>query len=1159
MTRRDGEPTVPTIGILTALPKECAAVLAMLENNRRAHCDDFYLGEVASDAGSHHVAVGLLLDMGNNSAAVAATRMLREFPSIEDIIMCGIAGGVPQRGDVERDIRLGDIVVSDRGGVVQYDLVKEHSNGSKEHRHPPRPPSARLLRAVRHLLVEEEGGKRHWEEYLALGAKLTSGLRPADNLDARGNVIEYPLEPSRRAGVPRVFHGKVAASNTLLKNPQHRDYLGDTFGVKCVEMEGSGIADAAWSEGVGYLVVRGICDYCDEHKGDHWHGAAAVAAAAYVRALLASMRPAPLEGSRAVRLGIAAADSNKTATSTVGRITAAAGETMQTADGRAPRTIDPTGNNRSPLYNVPHRAVREFVGRDQDLEKLRAALLKGGPVAVSASLEGLPGVGKTELALQMVARLSAEGRFPGGIFWFDAESTDLTSTWGGTIADDLEIDAGPVLERAKTAMQRVRKGGPALIVLDNVTGWTGDAKPMPLPTSANVSLLVTTRQLALGGRQAFEHLSIECLDPEAAERLLKIVAGRDLGNAKDLAELIHYLDGHTLAVELAGAFLGATPECSPDQYLVRLRAGEKLGDKVSLQVRYAQTVDHALLAIWERLDANARSAWLILGEMAQADATLGILEACGVGEDERRVLRGFHLLMGDGQRWRMHRLVREYGARAGSPEERARARLRFVNGCLVRAQSIDFSTGYRIYVNEGPHLQRAIESLASGPSIGSREHIALLDRTGTAANSAGDFARAKRLLEQALTYALRSFGEGHSSVAACRANLALVLKVLGDFPQAQKLLKQALDSNLKTLGEGHLDVAGNRVNLAGVLKDLGDFTGAKILLDQALESYLKNFGEDHPSVATCRANLALVLQILGDLPQAKHLLEQVLDFAQRTLAKDDPIVATRRANLALVLQDLGDLPQAKCLLELALDSSRQSLGEDHPTVASYRSNLARVLQSLGDLPHAKHLLELALASNLKVFSEEHHSVATCRANLALVFQSLGELPQAKNLLEVALASAIKSLGEDYPDVAARRINLACVLRDLGDLPQAKHHLERALASYVKILGESHLSVASCRANLALVLLELGDLPQAKHLLELTLTAYLENLGEAHPRVVDTRSNLARLLWELGDLTQARVILKQGLASALATLGENHPAVATYRSHLATLAESSRQF
>lgn len=284
-----------TIGIVTALPKERAALKLMLENpvewlapgkgtGRR-----FLLGEIPSvHGGKHVVAVALMSDMGNNQSAITASKMAT-LPDIRHIIMSGIAGGVPRPGKPEHDVRLGDIVVSDRNGVVQYDLVKERPDGTNEHRYPPRPPGAELLDAVRHLQAEEETFARPWEAHLGRGEGMKKGTRPADNINAKGDPIEYPADPERMPGKPRVFHGTIAAANTLLKNPVLRDHLGEKFGVKAVEMEGSGVADATWTDGAGYLVVRGICDYCDGEKGDEWQGAAAVAAAAYVRALIASM------------------------------------------------------------------------------------------------------------------------------------------------------------------------------------------------------------------------------------------------------------------------------------------------------------------------------------------------------------------------------------------------------------------------------------------------------------------------------------------------------------------------------------------------------------------------------------------------------------------------------------------------------------------------------------------------------------------------------------------------------------------------------------------------------------------------------------------------------------------------------------------------------
>ncbi len=54
-------------------------------------------------------------------------------------------------------------------------------------------------------------------------------------------------------------------------------------------MEGSGIADASRASEIGYMVIRGICDYADQSKSDTWQQYAAVVASAYTRALLESM------------------------------------------------------------------------------------------------------------------------------------------------------------------------------------------------------------------------------------------------------------------------------------------------------------------------------------------------------------------------------------------------------------------------------------------------------------------------------------------------------------------------------------------------------------------------------------------------------------------------------------------------------------------------------------------------------------------------------------------------------------------------------------------------------------------------------------------------------------------------------------------------------
>src|SRR4051794_12125756 len=91
-------------------------------------------------------------------------------------------------------------------------------------------------------------------------------------LDDDGEPIEHPepVEP-----LPRVIQGPIGSANVVQGDFKKRDRLRDELKIKAFEMEGSGIADATWEFGtVGYLDIRGICDYCDHRtkpfQTDNW-------------------------------------------------------------------------------------------------------------------------------------------------------------------------------------------------------------------------------------------------------------------------------------------------------------------------------------------------------------------------------------------------------------------------------------------------------------------------------------------------------------------------------------------------------------------------------------------------------------------------------------------------------------------------------------------------------------------------------------------------------------------------------------------------------------------------------------------------------------------------------------------------------------------------
>jgi len=294
-----GRNTTYTIGIITALEKEYAAVKALLKDCKAEEKQGYgagrrYVGgKISSILGGEHNVILALADMGNNVAATRATLLLNHFPTIETVLMVGIAGGVPSPKKPEDHVRLGDVVISNKRGVVQYDMIK-----LEEIRACPIPPSAEMIESVRLLGVEALLGNQPWNTHIESSLRSIGSERPADTTDILFDSnnpemkIEHPVDPKRTGGLPRIFLGPIASANELLKDPVKRDLLRDHFGVKAVEMEGSGIADATWISGKGYLVIRGICDYCDIHKNDVWQEYASAVAAGYAVALIESM-PSP--------------------------------------------------------------------------------------------------------------------------------------------------------------------------------------------------------------------------------------------------------------------------------------------------------------------------------------------------------------------------------------------------------------------------------------------------------------------------------------------------------------------------------------------------------------------------------------------------------------------------------------------------------------------------------------------------------------------------------------------------------------------------------------------------------------------------------------------------------------------------------------------------
>lgn len=293
-------------GIVTALPVEFAAVKIFLADiqDEPAPGDSYkYISGNIIDPRTNtptdlRVVVQLMKRTGTNSCAVATTNMIRSFPSLKGILLSGIACAIPKPKKPQGHVRLGDIVVADRKGVIQYDHFAQKS-GKKELRDVTPPPSPKFIQALNHLQADLFSDDPIWIQSVRFLPQPSSRSEKFERpdastdivLDENGIVVEHPIDPDRVPDLPRLFPGAIGSANILMRDFAVRDQLSEDYGILAIEMEGSGLAEAGWSEEVGYMVVRGMADYGDDRtKSDLWHPYASRVAAATSVAILLSTK-----------------------------------------------------------------------------------------------------------------------------------------------------------------------------------------------------------------------------------------------------------------------------------------------------------------------------------------------------------------------------------------------------------------------------------------------------------------------------------------------------------------------------------------------------------------------------------------------------------------------------------------------------------------------------------------------------------------------------------------------------------------------------------------------------------------------------------------------------------------------------------------------------
>ncbi|MDI6103336.1 hypothetical protein QLQ12_32480 [Actinoplanes sp. NEAU-A12] len=268
------DPSQVGIGIITAITIETLALQHVLDDVAAVRfpgdSHPYHLGTLPSlnPDDPHVIVVAQQTGDGTRDAAWLCGHMPHTFQGLGAFVMCGIAAGVPS-ADSARNVALGDVVVATE--VIDY-RHERRVDGNSVLRGAVQPPGAVWMNADHEVEADEMRGRPPW----------------LPTLEAAGEMFRAPT-PS---GGPRVHRGRVGSADLLLRDRVFRDGLAREHRLLAFEMEGAGLAIGSHLGGRPWYMVRGVADHGDDAtKNDLWHPYASLAAAAYLRAVLARCEP----------------------------------------------------------------------------------------------------------------------------------------------------------------------------------------------------------------------------------------------------------------------------------------------------------------------------------------------------------------------------------------------------------------------------------------------------------------------------------------------------------------------------------------------------------------------------------------------------------------------------------------------------------------------------------------------------------------------------------------------------------------------------------------------------------------------------------------------------------------------------------------------------
>jgi tetratricopeptide (TPR) repeat protein len=778
-----------------------------------------------------------------------------------------------------------------------------------------------------------------------------------------------------------------------------------------------------------------------------------------------------------------------------------------------------TGSGAGAFRQLPPD-LATFTGRHEEIDRLlKAATVPaaGAPTARVWVIEGMAGVGKTQLALHVAHELARAGHYTdlqlyANLRGYDpdrppADPAAVLETFLRQLGVAAQHVPQTVEERAAMFRDRLH-GRAAVVVLDNAA-QARQVRDL-IPSSPTCLVLITSRR-SLTELPDAAVLMLDVFRPQESLQLLARIAGADRVDAEPQAaqRIVELGGGLPLAVALAAARVRSRPAWSLQQLADRLAkgAGAEPGVTAVLDLSYQGLPETAqrifrLLGTDPGLDATADSVAALAGiSLTEADQLLELLQ------DE-------HLLQQQVPgRYELHDLVRAFAADTcrtiDSLADRTAASTRWLDWYLHSVYAATDLVNRNRYRNGD--LPRPPALLVAEPTDDeeartwlSAERANLLAATRYAATEgwnghAWRFAQAlwgyyyvsglNMDWAESLTHGLAAAdADGDTAAQAelwhARGNFEVVA---GHLDRALPHTREAL--RLRKVVGDRVKTATTLGNLACVLSDMSQYRQGMEIFHEAL-ALMRETGNRHGE-ATCLHNMGIGACAMGRHRQALDWLAEALALYRETGNEDHQTFVLVIIGLNLGL--LGDHDRAAAAVAegVALAERTGAARRLAPAVNA----LGMLATERGDYEEAarNHRRALEIARDIGDWGEEIEALFELGVNALRAGDPAGSL----EFLDQAAAGLD---GRDYH----RWIQLLPQHR--GDTLLALGDLAGAAELYQQVLDseEDSETVVRARAAYGMARIALAKNPPDRHSARTWLHEALRILDEAElPSVKET--------------------------------------------------------